>query len=75
MVVDIPAPELLLTEPRIAQVGLRVWDDGRLLPFRKVSGLARALQVRETVEWAVMVAGDPAHAKEVARQAERVIFD
>lgn len=74
VIVDVPAPELLLTEPRIAQVGLRVWDDGRLHPFRQVSGLAKALQVRETVDWALMVAGDAAHAEKVGRLAEKVLF-
>jgi HD superfamily phosphohydrolase len=74
VIIDIPAPELLLTEPRISKVDLGVLEDGRVQPFRKVSSLARALQIRETVEWALMVACDPAHGDRVAKAAERVIF-
>lgn len=74
VLIDIPAPELLLTEPRIAQVDLRVLDDGRIAPFRRVSSLAKALQLRETVGWALMVACDSAHVGDVAKAASKVIF-
>ncbi|MDX1534794.1 MAG: HD domain-containing protein [Thermoplasmata archaeon] len=74
VIVDIPAPEILLTEPRISLVDLLVVDNGKVQPFRKVSPLARALRVREAVDWAVMVASDPAHVDEVRRVAPKVIF-
>ncbi|MFQ5986508.1 MAG: HD domain-containing protein [Thermoplasmata archaeon] len=74
VIIDIPAPEILLTEPRISLVDLGVLEDGRVRSFRKVSPLARALRVRETVDWAVMVAADPAHAPEVGKLAPKVLF-
>ncbi|MFQ5553519.1 MAG: HD domain-containing protein, partial [Thermoplasmata archaeon] len=74
VIIDIPAPEILLTEPRISLVDLGVLEDGRVRPFRKVSPLARALRVREAVDWAVMVAADPAHAPEVGKIAPKVLF-
>ncbi|MFQ5907377.1 MAG: HD domain-containing protein [Thermoplasmata archaeon] len=74
VIIDIPAPEILLTEPRISRVDLGVVEDGRVRPFRKVSSLARALRVRETVDWAVMVAADPVHAAEVQKVAPKVLF-
>ncbi|MFQ6013657.1 MAG: HD domain-containing protein [Thermoplasmata archaeon] len=74
VIVDIPAPEILLTEPRISLVDLGVVENGRVRPFRKVSPLARALRVREAVDWAVMVAADPSHASEVRKAAPKVLF-
>ncbi|MFQ6012794.1 MAG: HD domain-containing protein [Thermoplasmata archaeon] len=74
VIIDIPAPEILLTEPRLSQVDLGVVEDGRVRPFGKVSPLARALRLREAVDWAVMVAADPAHAAEVQRVAPKVLF-
>ncbi len=74
VIVDIPAPEILLTEPRISLVDLGVVEDGRVRPFRKVSPLARALRVREAVDWAVMVAAHPSHVTEVRKVAPKVLF-
>ncbi len=74
VLIDVPAPELLLTEPRIAKVDLKVWDDGRIVPFRKVSSLAKALQLRETVNWALMVASNPDHTEAAQRAARKVLL-
>ncbi len=74
VVVDIPAPELLLTEPRISKVDLKVWEEGRVAPFGKVSSLAKALHIRETVDWALMVACDHRYTSQVRDAAPRVIF-
>ncbi|MFQ5839070.1 MAG: HD domain-containing protein, partial [Thermoplasmata archaeon] len=46
VIIDVPAPELLLTEPRISKVDLGVLEEGKVSPFRRVSVLARALQIR-----------------------------
>lgn len=74
VIVDVPAPELLVTEPRITQVDLGVLEDGQVRPFRQVSALAKALQLRQTVDWALMVACDPAHTAKVRKAAEKVLF-
>jgi HD superfamily phosphohydrolase len=74
VIIDVPAPELLMTEPRISKVDIGVLEDGRVQPFRKVSALAKALQIRETVDWALMVACDPRHSAEAQKAAEKVIF-
>ncbi|MEE9236439.1 MAG: HD domain-containing protein [Thermoplasmata archaeon] len=74
VIIDIPAPELLLTEPRISKVDLGVLEEGKVLPFGKVSPLARAVQIRETIDWVLMVACDPDYSSDVSRAANRVIF-
>ena len=74
VLIDVPAPELLLSEPRIAAVDIDVVDDDRVMPFRKASPLSRALQLREVSDWVVMVAADPRYVKEAGAAAERVLF-
>jgi len=72
--VDIPLPELLISEPRIAMTDVKVLDGDRVRYFRPVSPLGRALQLRQVSDWVVMVAADPKHRATVAKAAERVLF-
>ena len=72
--IDVPAPELLISEPRIAAVDINILDEEKLSPFRKASPLSRALQLREVSDWVVMVAADPRYLKEVRAASERVLF-
>jgi len=68
VIIDVPLPELLLSEPRIAKTEVPILDDGTAKPFSKVSPLGRALQVRQVVDWVVMVAA-PAPAVAAVRKA------
>jgi HD superfamily phosphohydrolase len=75
VVVDIPLPELLVSEPRIASTDVTVVDeDGAASRLSRLSPLARALQLRAVSDWAVMVACDPAARTRVARAAPKVLF-
>lgn len=73
-IVDIPLPELLISEPRIAMTDVKVLDGGKVRYFRKASPLGRALQLRDVSDWVVMVAADAKHRAEIAKAAERVLF-
>jgi len=73
-IIDIPLPELLISEPRIAMTDVRVLDGDKVRYFRKVSPLGRALQARQVSDWVVMFAADPKFRKEVGKAAERVLF-
>src|SRR2546425_578367 len=68
VIVDVPLPELLLSEPRIAKTEVPILDEGDVKPFSKASPLGRALQVRQVVDWVVMVAA-PAEAVDAVRKA------
>jgi uncharacterized protein len=70
VIVDVPLPELLLSEPRIAKTEVPILDDGEAKPFSKVSPLGRALQIRQVVDWVVMVAA-PAQSVAAVRKAAR----
>jgi len=74
VIVDIPLPELLVSEPRIAQTDVTIVDDGEVSRLSRLSPLGRALQLRAVSDWAVMVACDPAARAKVAKLAPKVLF-
>ena len=71
VVVDVPAAELLLSEPRLYTTHIRVLDDGDLHPLSKFSPLARALQQRTVTQWGLLVACPKEAIDKVASAAER----
>ncbi|MGI0148830.1 MAG: hypothetical protein ACREDF_04795, partial [Thermoplasmata archaeon] len=68
VIIDVPLPELLLSEPRIAKTEVPILDNGDAKPFSRVSPLGRALQLRQVVDWVVMVAA-PAPSVGAVRKA------
>jgi HD superfamily phosphohydrolase len=56
VIVDVPAAELLLSEPRLYTTDVKVLDQGELEPLSKYSPLARALQQRTATNWGLLVA-------------------
>ena len=75
VVVDIPLPELLVSEPRIASTDVPVVDEeGSAQRLSRLSPLARALQLRAVSDWVVMVACDPAARGRVAKAAPGILF-
>jgi HD superfamily phosphohydrolase len=56
VLVDVPASELLLSEPRLYTTHIKVLDGGELFPLSKFSPLARALQQRTVTQWGLLVA-------------------
>jgi HD superfamily phosphohydrolase len=75
VVVDIPLPELLVSEPRIASTDVPVVDeDGSAQRLSRLSPIARALQLRAVSDWVVMVACDPAARGRVAKAAPGILF-
>lgn len=71
VVVDVPAAELLLSEPRLYTTHIRVWDEGELHPLSKFSPLARALQQRTVTQWGLLVACPREAVDRVASAAGR----
>ncbi len=75
VIVDLPLPGLLLCEPRIAQTGIKVLDEDRLLPLARYSPLANALQRRNVSSWVVMVATPREHMDKVRKVSEKILFE
>jgi HD superfamily phosphohydrolase len=73
VVVDVPAAELLLSEPRLYTTHIRVLDDGELHPLSRFSPLARALQQRTVTQWGLLVACPAEGVDRVRAAAERAL--
>jgi HD superfamily phosphohydrolase len=73
--IDIPRPDALVTEPRMADTSVRVLDGGAVKPLRRYSPLARALSIRQISDWVVMVSARPEHREAIRGVAEKVIFE
>ncbi|OGS50595.1 MAG: hypothetical protein A3K65_07250 [Euryarchaeota archaeon RBG_16_68_12] len=74
VLIDIPLPELLLSEPRIGQTDITIVDDGGTTRLSRVSPLGKALQLRSVSDWAVMVACEPSARAKVARITPAVLY-
>jgi len=74
VIIDVPLPELLVSEPRIAKTEVMILDDGEARRFSQVSTLGRALQTRQVVDWAVMVASPPKAVATVRKACASSLF-
>ena len=73
--IDVPNVKLLLAEPRMSQVDVRiVGDDGRTRWLREHTPIAEALRNRQVSQAAVYVITLPGHLSDVAQLAERHLF-
>ena len=73
VVVDVPAAELLLSEPHLYTTHIRVYDDGDLHPLSRFSPLARALQQRTVTQWGLLVACPVESVDKVAEVTRRTL--
>jgi HD superfamily phosphohydrolase len=73
VLVDVPAAELLLSEPRLYTTHIKVLVDGELYPLSKFSPLARALQQRTVTQWGLLVACPPESVDVVSTAVERAL--
>ena len=74
VIIDVPLPELLLSEPRIAKTEVPILDGGVAKPFSKVSPLGRALQLRQVVDWVVMAASPASGVTTVRKAVTSTLF-
>ena len=74
IIVDIPGKDIMLSEPRIRKVDIKIYDDGKIKPLSDYTPLATALQMRGITEWAIMVCCPEEYKEKVAKEAEKIIF-
>ena len=72
--IDIPAKEVILSEPRIHKTGILILDKGKVRPLEKFTPLARALELRPVPSWIVMVSCAKKYRDAVAKMAPKVLF-
>ena len=74
--IDVPSLKLLLSEPRMAQVDIRIeGEDGRFRWFKEHTPLADALRTRQVSQAVMYVTTLPNHTETVSKIAERLIFN
>jgi HD superfamily phosphohydrolase len=74
VILDMPRPELLVTEPRMNQLDVKILDGKKVRPMRRMSGLGKTLQKREVSDWVLLVSCDPNAREAVAKAVPKVIF-
>ena len=73
--IDVPSVKLLLSEPRMSQVDIRIiGDDGKTRWFKDHTPIAEALRNRQVSQEVVYVMTLPGYEKIVERLAEEHIF-
>lgn len=74
VVVDTPGREILLSEPRLNSIEVKIIDDGKISPFSKHSSLAKGVRNRRIVEWGVMVSAHPDYVEKASKTADEILF-
>ena len=72
---DVPNIKLLLAEPRMSQVDIRIiGDDGKTRWCKDHTPIADALKIRQVSQAAVYIMTLPGHEKKVSEIADRMVF-
>jgi len=75
IVIDVPEPGLLLSEPRIARTDIKVLSEDRLNNLSKMTPFSKAIQQKKVSRWVFLVACESSDVKNVAKVAKKVIFN
>jgi len=74
IIIDIPGKDIMLSEPRIRKVDIKILDGEKIKPLSYYTPLANALQMRGITEWAIMVCCPEKYKSKVAKEAEKILF-
>jgi len=73
VIVDIPSKSTLLSSVKIGKTDVSILYDGRVRPITRISPLSKALQSRDTFDWAVMVSSPKEHTEKVRKAAVSIL--
>lgn len=74
VILDMPAKEVLISEPRIGKTDVPILNGDRIWSLTKHSPIAKALQSRSVHDWAIMVSSPARHRDIVGAAAEKVLL-
>lgn len=74
VIVDIPGKDILLSEPRLKKMDIKILDGKRIKKLSEITPIANALQLRGITEWALMVCSPEKYRDEVKKYAEKLLF-
>jgi HD superfamily phosphohydrolase len=75
VLVDIPGKDILISEPRMNETEVFVWDEGKKMTISKYSTLPGALRRRNVHRWGILVASPEEHRERVEKAARYVVFE
>ncbi len=75
VLVDIPGKDILISEPRMNETEVFVWDGKNTVSISKYSTLPGALRRRNVHRWGILVATPEEHKDKVEKAARYVVFD
>ena len=73
VIVDIPSRSALLSSVKIGKTDVSILYDGRVRPITRISPVSKALQSRDTFDWAVMVSSPKDHVEDVRKAAVSIL--
>ncbi len=73
VIVDIPSRSVLLSKLKIGKTDVPIRDGARVRSITRYSAVAKALQARDTIDWAVMVSA-PKEVSDVVAEASRKVL-
>jgi hypothetical protein len=73
VIVDIPSRSSLLSNAKIGKTDVSILYNNRVRPITKISPVSKALQSRDTYDWAVMVSAPEEHRERVEKAAISVL--
>ncbi len=73
VIVDMPSKSSLLLKQKIGKTDVNILDDGRVRSLSSFSALARSMQSRTGLDWAIMVSAPAGKECAVAKAARNVI--
>ncbi|MBC7080747.1 MAG: HD domain-containing protein [Thermoplasmatales archaeon] len=74
VIVDIPGKDILLSEPRIRKVDIKIFEDGKIRNIGEITPIANALQMRGITDWAIMVSCPEEYRSKVEKYSNEIIF-
>jgi HD superfamily phosphohydrolase len=75
IIIDVPEPDLFLSEPRISRTDIKVLADGKIKSLSKITPFSKAIQQKKISRWAVVVTCPGNHREAVEKTARKLIFD
>ena len=73
VIVDIPGKDIMLSEPRLKKLDIKILDDEKLKPLKEYTPITQALKTRE-ITWAIMVCTPEKYRSIVKKHAEKLLF-
>ena len=74
LIIDIPRPELLMSEPRLHKTDIFVVERDEVKTLDDFTPIAQAIRSRIIPEWVVMIITDEKYRDAVSKNAESILF-